>query len=696
MRSLLKRIVVLLAGLMPVVLSAQNNDVREGVEEIITIGNRFHTGSRLVLPSLQTVEREEIERVAHAHVQEQLSRLPGVNLQRGSGQEYLPAVRSPVLTGAGACGSVMVSENNIPVRAAGFCNINELFDAHTEQAQRLEVLRGPGNAATGSNALTGGINTYLGADTDTALYLEAGANSWGRARLRHGYGQAGNRSALYLTSTHDGGFRDSAGFDQHKLSYRNHRSLEQSELASGFTLAYLDQQTAGFIVGENSYLDKALSRQNPNPDAFRESIAFRAWSSYKRQLDSGAELSITPFVRWTDMDFLLHFAPGTPLEQNKQRSIGIQSALSWQSSDTLSLLAGIDLDIARGELVETQNAPTQGSAFLRETVPSGIHYDYQVDAYNISTHVRAEWKIRDQLQLNFGVRLEHQTYDYDNRSLDGRTRTDGSTCGFGGCRFSRPADRTDRYTNLSPRLELVYLPNAQSRIYAIAATSARAPQATELYRLQRQQTVADLGSEKATSLELGYQYQSDQVQADIAIWGMRKRNVIFRDADFFNVSNGKTGHYGAEAALSLALSPAFTVSTSLTLSRHTYRNNLGIGNSNIDGNRIDTAPDFYGDLRFSWRPLESLSIELQAHKMGKYFLEPDNLFEYAGHTVYHLRARAQISRHWSAYARLINITDRRYADRADFTRFTAHRYFPGAPRSLFLGVEWRPAGKTER
>ena len=47
-------------------------------------------------------------------------------------------------------------------------------------------------------------------------------------------------------------------------------------------------------------------------------------------------------------------------------------------------------------------------------------------------------------------------YDYDNMMLDGRTNDQGVACGFGGCRYSRPADRGDNFTNLSPKIGLSY------------------------------------------------------------------------------------------------------------------------------------------------------------------------------------------------------------------------------------------------
>ena len=110
-------------------------------------------------------------------MQQALSRVAGVNLHRGNGQEYLPAMRSPVLTGAGGCGGFLMQEDGIALRAAGFCNINELFEANTEMAQRIEVLRGTGTVLHGSNAMHGVINIVTPAPSSgSKASLEIGAD----------------------------------------------------------------------------------------------------------------------------------------------------------------------------------------------------------------------------------------------------------------------------------------------------------------------------------------------------------------------------------------------------------------------------------------------------------------------------------------------------------------------------------------
>ena len=129
---------LLMAYTLPTMAQTNNDQM-----EIVTVtASRSEQSLNASTASLSIVSEEDLLTISHIHISETLSRVPGVWVSRGNGQEHLTAIRSPVLTGAGSCGSFTVAEDGIPVRATGFCNVNQLFDLNTEQAQRIEVLRG--------------------------------------------------------------------------------------------------------------------------------------------------------------------------------------------------------------------------------------------------------------------------------------------------------------------------------------------------------------------------------------------------------------------------------------------------------------------------------------------------------------------------------------------------------------------------
>lgn len=680
------KVVVVVFGLLVHQAYAENDQETSFlIEELSIIGNRSPQAISDSAHNISQLNSAELQSVAAVHIQQALSRIPGVGLQRGEGQESLPSIRSAVQTGAGACGSVLILEETIPVRGAGFCNVNELFDTHFEQAQQIEVVRGASSAFYGSNALNGSVNVSLAAQGDNQLSFELGPNEYRRAKVAANTGIG----RLYLSVADDGGFRDDSGYRQSKLSWRHAGEWGEWQWQAGATYTDLDQETAGFIEGENAFLSEVLSRQNLDPEAFRDTQSFRAWLKTQREFDNGHRFQSSVFVRDTDMAFLLHFLPGDPLEQNAQQGFGWQSAYTLPLSTNIELSLGFDGDLTDGSLRQTQDAPTRGSAFLQETIPVGVHYDYQVDARQLAVFAQADWALSSRWQVLAGLRLEQIDYDYDNLSLDGRTRDDGSECGFGGCRYSRPGDRSDQFTHLSPKLELSYQANEYWQFSLIAADTFRAPQATELYRLQRDQSVAELDLVQSTSFEASARYQSQNLRFAASIYTIDGDNQIIRDSDFFNRNGQGVASRGLELSLVQQLSDQWSYTLAAAFARHEYDSDLFINDRNINGNQVDTAPETTANLSIKWQPQTRLAIEADVFHVSDYFLEPNNDFSYQGHTLLNLRASYQLSDAWRTQLRLLNAADRRYAERADFTNFTQQRYFPGQPRRVFAEVSYR-------
>jgi outer membrane receptor protein involved in Fe transport len=656
----------------------------QALEEVVTTATRDAAKIDDVVGSISVVDEQSLKLVSHAHIQETLSRVAGVNLHRGNGQEYLPAVRSPVLTGAGGCGGFAMVEDGIPLRAAGFCNINELFEANTEIAERIEVLRGTGTVLYGSNAMHGVINVITPQiSRQRTLGIEFGAHDYSRVKIKAGTDNFGIAANL----THDGGYRDDSGFGQQKLSLRHAATIGETTVETGLTVTNLNQETAGFIQGLDAYKDKSQVSDNLNPEAFRDVRSARLWSRISAAVDGG-KLVITPYIRNTSMDFMQHFLPGGPLEENGQKSFGIQAAYYGSLGDHNQLIAGIDGEITDAYLRQSQDAPTQGSAFLQATIPAGQHYNYQVDAAVLAPFVRLEWSPNPRVQLNAGVRFESMHYGYQNNMLSGRTDEDGTECGFGGCRYSRPESGSNSFSNWSSNLGAAYQIDPDYRAYLRLARGFRAPQATELYRLQRAQQVTDLKSESIDSVELGISGRAEGLGYKVAVYHMEKDNVIFRDSDFFNISDGNTEHQGIELELDYQINDQFDLAVSATRARHRYLNSRVLNDVDIQGNDIDTAPRHFGSARIGWQLSEQSRAELEWQSMGSYQLDPENLHGYEGHDLVHLRANWTMKSGVRLFSAIQNLTDRRYAERADFSGFVGERYFPGMGRTMRVGAEF--------
>ncbi|NVK58157.1 MAG: TonB-dependent receptor [Alteromonadaceae bacterium] len=668
---------------------ANNDSLPTEIERITTTGSRTGTDNQNAPVVISTVNGRELALVSPTHIEEVLKFIAGAQVQRGNGQEYLPALRSQVFTGAGACGGLLAAEDNIPLRAAGFCNINELFEAHSEMAARIEVLKGPGSALYGSNAVHGVINVIT-PDTTTGggmTGIDVGSYGYTRYKLRAGQSYGNGGVGINTSITRDSGYRDQESVDQEKLNLRHQHSWDNLSVTSGLTYTNLDQQTAGYITGSDAYKDPDLARSNENPEAFRKASALRIWSRVQWQLDNGDTLSVTPYIRDQDMQFLMHFLPGTPLEENSQQGAGLQSLWAHHIADGLTINSGVDVEFTEGSLLQSQDAPTQGSAFLMETIPAGKHYDYTVDARLFAGFAELEWQQQKWL-LSAGIRYEYMGYDYTNNMNSGRLREDGTACGMGGCRYSRPPSGDNSFTNASPKLGVTYLYSDNIRWYANYSLGYRAPQATEIYRLQRAQQVADLASEEARNIELGIKGNYPSGQYTVAVYTMNKDNFIFRDSDFFYVNDGETRHTGIELELNWQLTEQWDIAIAATAARHTYEFDRVLSDVNINGNDIDTAPRVIANARLGYQLADTARVELELNSVDDYYTDPENLHRYEGHELLNVRASWQLTPQLTVFARVNNALDSAYAERADFTSFGGDRYFPGRPRNYMLSVNY--------
>ena len=620
---------------------------------------------------LQTVDQPEVidvilptapEGLSLAHPAEILNTVAGVNIHRGSGQEHLTAIRSPVLTGGAGAGSFLYTLDGVPLRAAGFANVNALLEAPTELANRMEVFKGPGPADYGSNAVHGLINVVLDNTGSGDQFVSLQGSSRGFVNVT---GVVNVTDSLRVSAdfSHDDGFRDESGFDQQKLAFQHSARIGEWDISSLIALNNLNQETAGFLQGDDIYRDRDLIETNANPEAFRDTQALRAQVKATRETHVGT-LILQPYARRTQQRFLRHFVPGAALDKNGHTSFGLKSGLYGEDWS-----AGIDAEYTSGFQYEFQDNPDRFS-FVQ-----GLHYDYDVDALVLAGFATKDFSLGDRATLHLGARGEYTSYDYDNRADTGVSG-----------RFIRADDRKDDFFTLTPKVGLTYDLD-DITLFARAARGSRAPQTSDLYSAQQNQVPGEADVETLDSLEVGLRRALGETNFELTAFTMWKDNFFFRNANGFNVVNGKTRHEGIEASLTVPVGDRFTVEGSGTLARHTYdfTEDVGSAANNItNGDRVDTAPDTLGNIAVRY-DTDDYGAYLRWTHVGSYFTDPGNTQTYPGHDVFTAGGRVDLRDNLQLSLRVDNVFDVRYADRADFA-FGNERYFPGRPRTLFAGL----------
>ena len=677
-----------LKNLVLIITLLSTSAFSEEVQEVIVLEKKLSSlNGWSSNQSISSINQEELNELDAQHPKQALRRSPGVWISRGSGQEHLTAIRSPVLSGPGACGSFLVLEDGLPIRPTGFCNVNGLFETFFEMSSGLETITGPASARYGANAMHGVINVLSEPiDSKNKLYTNIGPNNYKNLKLRAGNQKNWSLDGFFASN---GGFRELSGYDQQKARIQSNFSIANWNASLKTTLTNLNQETAGYINGLDSYKDKSFSKRNFNSDAYRDAKSQRI--SLRLTREKGDKLiSITPYIRNNDMQFFQHFLPGTPLEENSHRSMGVV-VQSIKDQEFYNLISGFQFDLSSAELTETQkDALTTSSAFNNATRPKGKHYDYEVDSivYAIFGGIE-DFYLNENLSFFADARAEFIEYDYSNKMISGNTREDGSKCGFGGCYYNRPSDRSDNFDETSARagIETNF---ERVNYFAQVSLGFRPPQINEAYRLQKKQTTSDLSSETLTMFEVGSQFDLNTITGSISLYQSKKKNSIFRDAENFIVDNGKTDHQGVELSFNWTINTSNRLISNITYGNHKYdfETDTSMREKIRTGNYIDTAPKLMANLIWDIALIDNSSLAFEIEHMGPYYTDAANLHEYEGHTLYHSRFSQTLSDSMKYFLRIDNLFDKAYAERADFNAFGGDRYFPGLPREVYIGLEY--------
>lgn len=667
------------------------------LDELVVTGTR--SGSLLLEQAGNTakISEQDIDLVRANHPTEILNRVPGVMVQRGNGQEHLTAIRSPVLSGGAGAGSFLYLEDGIPLRAAGFANVNGLFEANHEHAGSIEVVRGPGSALYGSNAVHGLMNFVTRAPSqalERSIDLTAGSNDMykGKFNISDTVGAHGYR--LTLSGTNYGGYTNrrnpnepdfsrKAGYDQQKLTFRHEYHGDIDSFTTIFSANNLNQKTQGYVPGEDAYKSTRLSRTNWN-DSYRNAESARLSVRWNRDVSDRATFSLTPYFRHTEMDFLMHFLPGQPVEKNKHTSAGLLAAYDVDLDGGHRVIFGTDFEYTRGSLSEVQfnPAPSAFSPFI-----PGVHYDYDVNATVLAPYAHTEWQIANRTRITAGLRYEYTQYNYDDNT--------GTVTLAGSNRYIRLEDRRDNFSNLSPKLGLVQQLTDDTSAFINLARGNRAPQTTDLYRLVQgvNDKIGRAKSEKMDSIEVGVRRLGKGLQYELTTYYMKKKNYFFRDSANDNVADAKTEHYGIELGMFYPFTEQWDIAANLTFARHLfdfdYEGNVRFGNQTVidDGNYMPFAPRRMSNIRLGWNFLKGSRAELEWIHVDRYYVTESNKETYSGHDLFNLRAYHAVNSSLTLHTRVNNLFDTRYAERADFNNGD-FRYFVGEGRGLHVGMTY--------
>lgn len=665
------------------------------LQEITVTGTREGELKSETPAAISTVRGATIEAVKPAHPSEIISRVPGAAIMQTNGEGHTTGIRQPI--GTDAVYSYL--EDGIPTRATGFFNHNALFEVNLPQADGIEVTRGPGSALQGSDAIGAVFNVLTkppSATPEAKVTAEAGSFGWMRflGSASDTVGDTGLRGDLNLT--HTDGWREKTEYNRQSATFR----MDSAAGPDTTIKTLLSATNADMDTGANARLVKSDYLNNPTANyhgiAFRRVEAFRA--SVAVENEQGADLvSLTPFVRYNQMDLLptYQLASDPIIQDSGHASLGLQARwrhdfAPWRTR----LVTGADLDYSPGWHRDDRISTSKSGLYYTGYARGATIYDYDVTYMQASPYVHTETSPVEALRLSAGLRGDILRYDYDNHLSSGPFASGLGTT------FYRPDSTTRDYSHLSPSLGATYAVDPALNVFGRYKHSFRAPSENQLFRSGASADTIHLQPVKVDNYEMGLRGpDKGPVTWELAAYRMIKRDDILslkeNGTTAAATNNGKTRHYGVEAALGWQFLPDWRVDGSTSYARHRYASwvaTSGNTTSNYSGNDISLAPRTVSSVELAWAPktgdLAGLMLEGEWTHLGPYKMDDANTNTYQGHHLFNLRGSYEVVDGIEVFGRVMNLMDARWATIAQFTN-GREEFAPGLPRTFFAGVTAR-------
>lgn len=683
-------------------------------EDAVQLGEVTVTGTREAASKVETpvsvgiIQQRDIALTGPTHPQQILGQIPGVAVGVTNGEGHTTAIRQPFTTSP----VYLFLEDGIPTRATGFFNHNGLYEVNIPAAGGIEVIRGPGTALYGSDAIGGVVNILTKApslEPEVSLSGEAGSYGWYRllGDASTGMGDHGGARAAVNVS-HTDGWRDKTAYDRYSANLRwDYAPDDASVFKTILGVTDIDQQT-----GANAPLIYSDYRDNPTKNnfsiAYREVEALRLSTNYDRELGNNSLLSLTPYVRKNVMELLASFSLSfdPTISKSDVWSYGLLAKWRKDFPETLRarLILGVDFDYSPGSrrednLLVSSTGSGADRSYNSYTLGTRI-YDYDVTYQSVSPYVHGEISPTERLRMTAGLRYDTMSYDSENHLAPGAVAANVN----GATRYYyQAAGTTVDFSRLSPKLGLTYALSGAAHLYASYNQSFRTPSESQLFRAGNDASPANaqvkaenaLGLKpiKAEQYEFGLRGELAGWNYDSVVYVLTKRDDLVSQRDLatnvtVTVNAGETEHKGIELGLGREFGPHWRFDTAVSYAKHSYVDWV-TNSANFSGKEMESAPRWITDTRLTWTPQAATTAQLEWVKIGDYWLEASNsaaFGKYDGHDLINARVDHQLNKGWSVFGRVMNIGDERYADRASVSSNT-RVYSPGLPRTYFAGVE---------
>ncbi|WP_457749845.1 TonB-dependent receptor [Sulfurimonas sp.] len=640
--------------------------------------------------SIATKDTKEIALDQVIYQKDLLNSLSGVRIeQTGSVIGHMTAIRMPLNTGP----YYLFMQDGIPVQSSGFFNHNGLAYTTFQNANSVEVLKGAGTALYGSDAVAAVVNVQSAKTPSKTKEVSVKA-------MGGSYGYGSGTISMSDTIDKDNAYSADVSY-MHSDGWRQHTKTDRVEANMLYTHTINDdndvkiianfsktkaQQADSFNDYNNITDGSTAASDDPNyylalekTDITRKFDYARLSAEFSNYSFNDLEVTFTPYIRYNRNRYVATWEGNLPSNDNKLYTLGL---LQRNTYDQIwgKIIFGFDTEYTQSSLKYNQDFDVTTTGWNPKTYTTGALYDYDVAYFAIAPYVHVNYMITKHIKLSPGLRYDYNRYDYTNNLAPDSTDSSGT--------YYRPASRTDSFNHLSPKLALSYMPNKDINLYARYANGFRIPQASRLYSVKVGYENIDLNPEKSNTYEVGLKKQfGKRASVDLSAYYMTISDTIVRDRNTGGYRNGgSTIHKGIELALRANITKEWESRISYSYTKHNYDNDSLYGD-----NEMAAAPNNLANTRLFYRPtyIHGLTMMGEWQYVGSYWMDDaHDAGKYNGYSIGNFKADYIYNKKLSFFAKVTNITDKRYAISARYA-YGKEDYTPADPRSFYGGITYK-------
>lgn len=590
---------------------------------------------------------------------------PGIVARTRHGEESRLSIRGSGIQRGFLMRGVQLYQDGVPMNLADGAGDYQAIDPLA--IQQVEVWRGANALEYGSTTLGGAVNfvTPTGRTADRVrLRLDAGAFGQRRTHATAAGATDSLDGVLSVTRNRQGGWREHSAVASSRvtgsLGYRLSDSLE-----GRLYLAYVD--TAAELPGSISRAAMATDPRQAAPNSARQNagnsyLLKRAAARLTWRVAEGRQLSAAAYV--SDRDRFHPMVFGILDQQSEDAGADIRGVFELGGAGPTRRLV-LGAAIARYSGAESRFANMGGSPGAR----TGLQ---ELQAVLQTLYGEYSHGLSRSLTVQAGAQLVRTTRELTN-VLD-------------------PAGSYDRtFESFSPKLAVTWQAAPADQLFANVSRSFEpAPFGEAAIR----PLLPHPYPQKATTLEVGWRRSAGEVRLEAVAYRSWVRNELLALTDSTGTSigtanAGRTIHQGLEVGVRLPLTGSLDLRAVYLLNDFYFD-----GDPYYGDNRIAGVAEHLLNAELEWRPTPWLavspSIEWQASGV---WIDHANTVKSKGYALSHLRLHGELTRHVGWYADLRNVFDHDHvastAVQANVRGADGAYYFPGDPRSVYIGLQFR-------